>query len=340
MALEEIERLKEKLSKDPNSKLFIPLSEEYKKAGMFDEAIDVLTKGLERQPGYMSARVALGKIYFERGMLEEAKAEFEKVIGAIPDNLYAHKKLAEIYRDLGERDRTVKELKTVLKLNPMDEWAATNLSDMEEGPKPHPEVQVQGTARDKEEGDFEPEAVTETEGEESLAPQGVSDEIAPDEEDIDGIDELFAETGENAEEAEAETVEATEGIETVEAVEEVSVEAVELPEEETSFEEVSKEPEVAVEERIAAVEKEGTKPTSLGLRDADSYISQDKYLEAMNVYRKLLSAEPDNNHVMQRVEELKFLLKLMGKDKQELVARLDSFLNGVKKRRDEFFGSP
>lgn len=59
MALEEIERLKEKLDKDPNSKLFIPLAEEYKKAGMFDEAVDVLLKGLERQPGYMSARVAL-----------------------------------------------------------------------------------------------------------------------------------------------------------------------------------------------------------------------------------------------------------------------------------------
>src|SRR4030067_453986 len=91
----------------------------------------------------------------------EAKAEFEKVIGAIPDNLYAHKRLAEIYRDLGERDRAVKEFKTVLKLNPMDEWAATNLSDMEGGSKPHPKVQE--TAKDKETFHFEPEAVTEIE---------------------------------------------------------------------------------------------------------------------------------------------------------------------------------
>jgi tetratricopeptide (TPR) repeat protein len=336
MALEEIERLKEKLDKDPNSKLFIPLSEEYKKAGMFDEAIDVLLKGLEKQPGYMSARVALGKIYFERGMFEEARGEFEKVIGAIPDNLYAHKKLAEIYRDLGERDRAAKELKTVLKLNPMDEWAATNLSDIEEGPKPHPEVQVQETARDKKSGDFEPEAVTEADAEESLTPLGVSDEIAPAEEDIQGIDQLFTETGESAEEAEVATAEAAEGIETAE---EVALEAVELPEEETSFEEVSEEPEVVPEERIAAAEEEVIKPASLGLRDADSYIAQGKYLEAMNIYRRVLSSEPDNNHVMQCVEELKFLLKLMGKDKEELVARLDSFLNSVKKRRDEFFRS-
>jgi hypothetical protein len=50
MAIDDIERLKEKIDKDPDSKLFVPLAEEYKKAGMFDEAIDVLTICLERQP--------------------------------------------------------------------------------------------------------------------------------------------------------------------------------------------------------------------------------------------------------------------------------------------------
>ena len=135
MALEEIERLKEKISKDPNSKLFVPLAEEYKKAGMFDEAIDALIQGLERQPNYLSARVSLGKIYIERGMPAEARVEFEQVIAAIPDNLYAHKKLAEIYRDLGERQNAIREFKTVLQLNPMDEWASASLSAIEQGPE-------------------------------------------------------------------------------------------------------------------------------------------------------------------------------------------------------------
>ena len=141
MAFEDIERLREKVDKDPNSKLFIPLAEEYKKAGMYDEAIDVLIKGIERQPGYMSAHVSLGKIYIERDMLKEAKSEFEQVVSAIPDNLYAHKKLAEIYRDLGETDKAVEEFKTVLQLNPTDEWAAINLADIKGEPKPHLEVQ-------------------------------------------------------------------------------------------------------------------------------------------------------------------------------------------------------
>lgn len=329
MALEEIERLKEKVDKDPNSKLFIPLAEEYKKAGMFDEAIDVLTKGLEKQPGYMSARVSLGKIYFERGMLQEAKAEFEKVIGAIPDNLYAHKKLAEISRDLGERDKAVKEFKTVLKLNPMDEWAATNLSDIEGVPKPHHEVQE--TVRDKEAFHFRPEAATEKEEEKSSQPQRVSDEIPVSEEIIEGVDIAPSETVEVAEEAVGDVIEAEE-----------------LPEEEIlSFEGIFKEPEVAVESEIRrGGEKDETMKKEvvsehlpLSLYDADPYILQDKYMDAMNIYRRILSIEPGNMHVMQRVEELKFLLKLLGKDKEELITKLDSLLAGIKKRRDEFFGS-
>ncbi|MDP2753513.1 MAG: tetratricopeptide repeat protein [Nitrospirota bacterium] len=329
MALEEIERLKEKVDNDPNSKLFIPLAEEYKKAGMFDEAIDVLIKGLEKQPGYMSARVSLGKILFERGMLQEAKAEFEKVIGAIPDNLYAHKRLAEIYRDLGERDRAVKEFKTVLKLNPMDEWAATNLSDIEEGPKPQPEVSK--TDRNIETFQFEPEAVTEIEEEKSSQPQRVSDEIPVSEEIIEGVDIAPSETVEVAEEAVGDVIEAEE-----------------LPEEEIlSFEGIFKEPEVAVESEIrrggekdeTMKKEEVSEQPSLSIGDADPYIIQDKFMEAMNIYRRILSIEPGNMHVMQRIEELRALLKLLGKDKEELIAKLDSLLAGIRKRRDEFLGS-
>jgi len=306
MALEDIERLKEKVDKDPNSKLFIPLAEEYKKAGMFDEAIGVLTKGLECQPEYMSARVSLGKIYIERSMLDEARAEFEKVISAIPDNLYAHKKLAEIYRNLGEKDRAVKEFKTVLKLNPMDEWAVTSLSDIEGEPELPKEPEKAKTA----ETILSEQALTETEEEKPS-------EVSTGEEVMEGIEQILPEA--ELEEAQLEPI----------------TEAEELHEEEPfSFESIFKE-DVAVEDQK---EDNVSEQPFLSVYDADPYISQGKYMEAMSIYRKLLSLEPDDVHVMQRVEELKALLKLLGKDKEELIARLDSFPNGIKKRRNEFFG--
>ncbi len=329
MALEDLERLKEKLDKDPNSKLFIPLAEEYKKAGMFDEAIDVLTKGLERQPEYMSARVSLGKIYLERGMLEEARAEFEKVISTIPDNLYAHKKLAEIYSNLGEKDRAVKEFKTVLKLNPMDEGAATSLSDIEGEPKLHPKASEKAKTA---ETIFSEQASTETEEEKPS-------EVSVGEGVIEWVEEILPEAGE----------EVMEGIEEIlpeaeleEAQIEPITEAEELTEEEPfSFESIFKEDVAVEEQKIMKEDKEDkvSEQPFLSIYDADPYISQGKFTEAMSIYRKLLSLEPDNVHLMQRVEELKALLKLLGKDKEELIARLDSFLDGIKKRRNEFFGS-
>jgi tetratricopeptide (TPR) repeat protein len=326
MAFEDIEKLKEKVDKDPNSKLFVPLAEEYKKAGMLDEAIAVLTKGLERQPGYMSARVSLGKVYLEKGMLDEAKAEFEKVISVIPDNLYAHRKLAEIYRDLGEADNAIKEFKTVLRLNPMDEEAATSLGYLEG--KPHLEEKPPIKP-------IEPEPPIEV-----IEKEAELSEVSVSKEDVEDFRKALFEKGEK----ETEEVE-------------------ELPEEDVfSLEDMFKEPgavveeikeeiggdeEVIISEDITAVEaeevleeiKEISEEPRLSISDADSYISQGRYMEAMTVYRRLLSVEPDNKHVLQRIEELRALLKLLGKDKEELIARLNNFLDSIKKRRNEFFRS-
>jgi F420-non-reducing hydrogenase small subunit len=54
---------------------------------------------------------------------------------------------------------------------------------------------------------------------------------------------------------------------------------------------------------------------SFSLEDADLYVSQGKYGEAMDIYARLISTEPNNCHVLQRIEELKTFSKLLEKDK-------------------------
>lgn len=326
MAIEDIERLKEKIEKDSNSKLFVPLAEEYKKAGMYDEAIDILTKGLERQPGYLSARVSLGKVYIERGMLDEAKAEFEKVIAAIPDNLYAHKKLAEIYRDLGEKEKAIKEFKMVLKLNPMDEWAATSLAEIEGSPEIQPQEEIEKQSEETIHIGEEPFKIEEEKSFE--IEEEKPSEISLSKEDME-LWKSHLEATKEIEEEEEKTPVISISEENVElwkahpeAVEEVQ---------EAIAEAVVEEPELAVKEKEV--------PQKPDITEADHYILQGRYLEAINVYKNLLSAEPDNKQILQRVEELKTLLKLLGKDKEALIAKLDNFLEGIRKRRDEFFGS-
>jgi tetratricopeptide (TPR) repeat protein len=420
MALEDIERLKEKIGKDPNSKLFVPLAEEYKKAGMLDEAIEVLVNGLEIQPGYLSARVSLGKIFIDRGLMHEAQAEFEKVIGAIPDNLYAHKKLAEIYRDLGEKDKSIREFKTVLKLNPMDEWAAASLSEIEQVPlEAHPTQEEAasfepGPLKAEEEfleiseikaPDFPYESLEEISRPEEERPPGFSsggEHVEPDEavpgdistreveaaetsgiplndedlklweppsekipeqeevkEDIPEISiseedraiwESHAESMKSGIEGEKEKgTTPIEEIDLWKPLYDMQEEEDKIPDlaetvvhEETppSFEDVLQQEEASVEESPMPTEDEELQDKTIArVEDADSYILEGKYFSAMNVYRKILAREPDNKQILQRIEELRSLLKLLGKDKEELVSKLDSFLDGIRKRRDELLGS-
>jgi hypothetical protein len=73
------------------------------------------------------------------------------------------------------------------------------------------------------------------------------------------------------------------------------------------------------------------------LQNADRYISEGKYLDAINAYQRILAATPDDKKTFQRIEELRSLLKLMGKDKEVLVSKLNAFQSAIKKRGDEFF---
>jgi tetratricopeptide (TPR) repeat protein len=278
MSQEDIERLQHKIAKDPDSKLFVPLAEEYKKAGMIDEAISILVQGLEKQPQYLSARVSLGKILIGTGLLNEAKEEFLKVIAIIPDNLYAHKKLAEIYRELGERDNMINELKNVLNLNPTDEWAISSLAALE-----NEEQQI-------------PDAAPE--------PEILQTPAAP----VNGIEKVQEESEWTPEFA---------------PVVETS------PEVQPTEEEMSSGPET--EEPLKA--HDGTP------LDPERYIRQGNYHEALAAYKAILSEDPENKQIMQRIAELKALFKILGKDQGAHIAQLEKFLEGIRKKRDEFIGS-
>lgn len=129
----EIAKLTERIEKDPKSKLFVPLAEEYKKAGDMEMAIHVLTEGLKNNPGYVTAKSFLGRLLFEQGDLAGAKKEFEEVVKAIPDNLLAQRKLGDIFALQENASSARKHYQLVLSLNPNDEEVTSLVSDLEAG---------------------------------------------------------------------------------------------------------------------------------------------------------------------------------------------------------------
>lgn len=90
------------LSKDPNSIVFAPLAEAYRRGGMLDEAIATAKDGLQIHPNYLSGMVALGRAFYDKGMLREAEEELEKVVKIAPDNIIAANILAEVRQKSGE----------------------------------------------------------------------------------------------------------------------------------------------------------------------------------------------------------------------------------------------
>jgi predicted Zn-dependent protease len=97
-----LEELKRRVQRDPASISFAALAEEYRRLGMFPEAIETCRAGLLRHPSYVSARVTLGRALVEVGDFDEASAELEQVLRSAPENLAAIRALADIHRRRGE----------------------------------------------------------------------------------------------------------------------------------------------------------------------------------------------------------------------------------------------
>jgi tetratricopeptide (TPR) repeat protein len=129
----EIVKLTERVSKDPKSKLFVPLAEEYKKAGDLEMAVYVLTEGLKNNPGYVTARSILGRLLLDQGDLAGSQKELEEVVKVIPDNLLAQRKLGDICILRNNPKEALRYYKSVLALNSRDNEVAAIIADIEAG---------------------------------------------------------------------------------------------------------------------------------------------------------------------------------------------------------------
>ncbi len=115
-----IEQLEQRLAADPNSRMFVQLAEEYRKAGLLDDAIGVCEEGLKKHPDYPSAQVALGRALLEAESYDRAGEQFEAVLAKIPDNILANKFLGETYHRLGRYEEAIQKYQVAQTLAPED----------------------------------------------------------------------------------------------------------------------------------------------------------------------------------------------------------------------------
>ena len=115
-----IEELRRRVQKDPASIAFAQLAEEYRRAGRLREAVETCETGLARHPGYLSARVTLGRALLELGELDAAQDELKQVLRTAPENLAALRGLADIHHRRGELHEALAHYRTALEFAPHD----------------------------------------------------------------------------------------------------------------------------------------------------------------------------------------------------------------------------
>jgi tetratricopeptide (TPR) repeat protein len=136
-----IDDLRRRVQRDPSSIAFAQLAEECRRAGHYEEAVDTCRTGLEIHPGYLSARVTLGRALIELGQLDEGETELSTVLQSAPENLAAIRGLAEIHHRRGDLARALAQYRAALALAPNDpdlEQTVAELSRQVEPPKPPP----------------------------------------------------------------------------------------------------------------------------------------------------------------------------------------------------------
>ncbi len=131
-----IQDLVARLNRDPDSKIFLQLADEYRKEGLLEEALLVCTAGIKKHPGYQSAHVALGRIYLALDRLDEARAEFETVLRNSPDNLLANRLLGDALAESGDRAGALERYRTVLMFGPADPEISSRIEALERGAVP------------------------------------------------------------------------------------------------------------------------------------------------------------------------------------------------------------
>lgn len=126
-----VERYQQMLSADPNSKVFAPLADAYRKMGMLKEALATCKEGVRKHPSFPGGRIALARIYLDSELIESAVNELEKVKANDPENLAALTLLGESYLRLRRLREALATYKRLLFLSPQNTKAQNAVKKLE-----------------------------------------------------------------------------------------------------------------------------------------------------------------------------------------------------------------
>ena len=133
-----IDDLRRRVQRDPASIAFAQLAEELRRNHQFQESVDTCRAGLAIHPGYLSARVTLGRALIELNELDQAQAELQTVLKSAPENLAAIRGLGEIHHRRGELAEALAQYRAALALARNDPDLQQTVADLARQVEPPP----------------------------------------------------------------------------------------------------------------------------------------------------------------------------------------------------------
>lgn len=117
---DDIRALEARLGREPSSQAFAALAEAYRRAGRVDEAVALCRQGLERYPGYSTARFILAKALLDREDVAGARSEVERFLAGEPDHEPALRLAVECTLRLADPRAALSHLRRLGVLDPDD----------------------------------------------------------------------------------------------------------------------------------------------------------------------------------------------------------------------------
>ena len=294
---QQIDRLEEiyKSEIDPEGRAFVPLADAHRRLGDLDKALAIIQKGLGRYPDFASAHMVSGWVYRSRREPDDAMRSFERVLELDAENSVARAAIAELIDD--QRAQAYRD-KMVAKKEAEQVAAAASEDE-------RPVVAIASLA---------PEVTDEISAEPDVAPGSESDgedrpgvpiaSLAPDE--IGAAPDAAPESGPHDDAG---------------PVVEIASLAPEASDETGAAPEAAGGPVPDIDNRrvvsVSELAPEGSEEASYGGEPsgaeihtetlAELYAGQGAIEQAIEVYRKLIEDDPDNEALGKRLAELESL---------------------------------
>jgi tetratricopeptide (TPR) repeat protein len=116
--------------RDPEGRAFAPLAEAYGRAGDFKQAVELLTEGIGRHPGFSTGHVVAARLYLDTGLIAEAELAVDSALELDGDNVVALASLAQVREVQGEFEEAEWVRARIRSL----ELATEEAADVEEDP--------------------------------------------------------------------------------------------------------------------------------------------------------------------------------------------------------------